>query len=293
MVASGGFTRERGKARYRKRKPIPAIVIAVSPGGGRDRGLDEGHHQGVGRRTPQWPARRPPSRRRPGGRRRRRRRRPRPRSRAPSCRTTRWTRSRRNPPARSRSRSTTPAASAAPATQASIQLQQDGFQVPPAAERPAVPEARHEVPGPDPLRRQRRVGGPHGEPAWCRAPSWSGTTARTPRWTWPSARSSPPSRRAARPSRPCSSLRPVGIPTPHPPGWPAGPEQRPAATQPEPAGSGPLQPVLNGATQDERQRIRTPPAKRPGRIRTFALTAGKRTRPRPGSAFDESILQGR
>lgn len=28
MVASGGFTRERGKARYRKRKPIPAIVIA-------------------------------------------------------------------------------------------------------------------------------------------------------------------------------------------------------------------------------------------------------------------------
>jgi hypothetical protein len=29
VVASGGFTRERGKARYRKRKPIPAIVIAV------------------------------------------------------------------------------------------------------------------------------------------------------------------------------------------------------------------------------------------------------------------------
>ena len=29
MVASGGFTRERGKTRYRKRKPIPAIVIAA------------------------------------------------------------------------------------------------------------------------------------------------------------------------------------------------------------------------------------------------------------------------
>jgi hypothetical protein len=28
-VVSGGFTRERGKTRYRKRKPIPAIVIVV------------------------------------------------------------------------------------------------------------------------------------------------------------------------------------------------------------------------------------------------------------------------